>query len=363
MTKFKIKIRSLLATFFVVALFTGCQKEYKKIKQPDKTVTISEGDTIADLIRRVTLKDGSFDNIFDHCSAISLKFPYTVQIEDQLVQINSLNDLETILQDTAQYEGDFELVFPVTVIYSDYSESILTNEEQLDALQVQYNADTTDNDIECLDFVYPVSLCSYNTLFQNANCTTIENDFELFSYFSNLNDLVVEIGYPIQVKTADNSIITINDNIDLENQINAYINSCDENDDVYPGDDNDSINSGDDAVSDTLLLTSGDWRITELTGGTESPEDTLTISSYLFAFNTNFTVQAVSASNTIAGTWQFNNNDSFKSLSIEFSTEEAPLEWLNGEWEIVVLNNDTLELQSESDAEGLKSITMSKSTG
>ncbi|HYX08221.1 MAG TPA: hypothetical protein VE912_15935, partial [Bacteroidales bacterium] len=308
MTKFKIDIRSLLATFFVVALFTGCQNEYKNIKEPDKTVTISAGDTIADLIRRVTLRDGSFDNIFDHCGAISLKFPYTVQIEDQLVQIKFLNDIEAILQDTAQYEDDFELVFPVTVIYSDYSESILTNEEQLDALQVQYNADTTDDDIECLDFVYPINLCSYNTLFQDANCTTVENDFELYSYFSNLNDLVVEIGYPIQVKTADNSIITINDNIELENQINTYINSCDENDDVDPGDDNDSINSVDDVVSDTLLLTSGYWKITLLTAGTEAPEDTLSISSFLIKFNTDLTVQAVSGSNTIAGTWQFSNN-------------------------------------------------------
>lgn len=345
-----------------MVLFTGCQKEYVKINEPDKKVTISPGDTIADLIRKVTLKDGSFDNIIDGCSAISIKFPYNIQVNDQLVQINSLGDIEAIIQGSIQYEDDFELIFPVTILYSDYSELTLNSEDDLEALQVRYNANLNDDDIECLDFVYPIDLCTYNTMFQNANCITAENDFDLYNLFNDLTDLVVEIEYPIEVKTSDNFTFTISDNTELEDQINNYINSCDENDEVEFNEDNDSTDSSSVEISDTSLITSGEWTITLFADETEDTEDTVSFSSYLIKFNPDFTVQAVSGTETIDGIWDFRVYDNLKTILIEFNSDESLLEDLNDEWEILVLTNDTIELQAESDSDGLyKKLSLSKS--
>ncbi len=358
--KIKIHLKYFLELLFAMTLFSACQQEYIKISEPDKKITINPSDTITDLIRRVTLKDGSFDNIIDRCSAISIKFPYAIEIDDQLVQINSQDDFDTVLLDYSLIHNDFELLFPVTILYSDYTESTLLNEDELKALQVQYNTNLNDADIECLDFVYPIDLCIFNTVFQNANCLSVNNDFELYSQFSNLNDLVVELEYPIQVKTSDNFLISIHDNIELEDQISSYINSCDENDEVEFKEEIDSTDSIDEEISDTLLLAAGEWKITSFTGETE---DTLLISPYRIKFNLDFTIDAANGTETIVGNWELRILDGRKMLVIAFDIEDSPLDWLNEEWEILELNAETMELQTDSDTEGIISLTMSKTDG
>ena len=73
-----IKIKYFILTLALSIMFISCQEEYVDIEEPDKSITISADDHIADLIFKVVLKDGSFDNIIDRCSEISIKFPYSV---------------------------------------------------------------------------------------------------------------------------------------------------------------------------------------------------------------------------------------------------------------------------------------------
>ncbi len=339
-----------------MALITGCQKEYNKISEPDKTITISSGDTVADLIRKVVLKDGSFDNVIDHCNAISIKFPYSIQINGQVFQINSLNDIEMIKQNYIENWEDIIITFPVTIIYNDYSESILNNEAELQALQEKYNTNLIDDDIECLDFVYPIDLCLYNTVFQNADCITVNNDFELYNIFRNINDTVIELGYPLQVKTLDNFFILVNNNTELKNQILSYMNSCDENDEVAFDTEQDSVDTSSD---DITYLTSGKWKITLLTD--DESDETASFSSWLFQFNSDSTTSAITALKTIKGSWVINLDEGTKVLKIDFGTYREPLESLSGEWEILKLNNDALELQAESESETPIKLNMAKS--
>jgi len=215
-----------------VILFAACQEEYVEISEPDKSTAFTANDTIADLILRVTMKDGSFDNIIDKCSAISIQYPYSVQIRNEIITIKSTEDIEALKAKYFPLRNNILINFPVTVIFSDYSEKILSNQGELQKIRKQYNTRVEDDDIECIDFIYPVELSLYNTEFQKPDFVRVGNDKDFHGLLKNMNDLIVEITYPVEVEFWNGERLSINNNDELENEILNTSDRCDENDEV-----------------------------------------------------------------------------------------------------------------------------------
>lgn len=223
-----------------VILFMGCQEEYAFVTEPDEDKAFRSGDTLAGLISRVTLKDGSFDNLIDRCSEISINFPYSVRIKNQTVDITSPDDIERIRQEFYPFNNSIIINFPVTVTYSDYSEAVLPNRGALQKIQNEYNKNKEDDDIECIDFIYPIDISLYDTKYQKPESLRTGNDKELHCLFKNKNDFIIEIGYPVVVEIADGTTVNIHNNLELVSEIINAIGSCDEHDEVDFGDDNKS---------------------------------------------------------------------------------------------------------------------------
>lgn len=231
----QLKITKIFIIVAVVILLAGCQEEYTKISEPDSNTSFMVGDTIADLIRRVTLKDGSFDNVVDNCNEISLKYPYSIQVRNEIVTITSEEDLENLKQVYPQLKNSIKIDYPVTVIFSDYSESVLSNPGELQKIQNQYNPKKEDDDIECIDFVYPLDLSLYNKAYQKPDFLSAGNDKELHGVLKNMNDIIVEIGYPVMVKIKGGTKLNINNNKELQNEILKVAGTCDEADETEFG--------------------------------------------------------------------------------------------------------------------------------
>ncbi len=227
-----MKIKQIFMVLFVFSLFISCQEEYIDISEPDKNVAISFSDTLVDLILRVTLNDGSFDNIIDGCSEISIQYPYSVRIRNEVIEINSLEDIERIKQEYQQFINAIIIQFPVTVIFSDYSEAILDNQGELKKIQKQFNKNEKGDAIECLDFIYPVDLSLFNTKYQKSDFIRAGKDKDLHGIFKNINDKIIEIDFPVDVELADGTIININNNQELKNEILNAIGNCDEDDEM-----------------------------------------------------------------------------------------------------------------------------------
>ncbi len=343
-----IKVFSLLMLSLV--LLSGCQEEFSVIDEPDDGETISAGADLADLIRRVTLKDGSFDNIIDKCSEISIQFPYSVHVKGERINITSLDDIKALTLDYFHFRNAININYPVTILYSDYSQAVLSHAGELRQIQDQCNTTLIDEDIECFDFIYPVNIDLYNTEFQNHDFIIAKNDRDLYNIFNDINDFIVEINYPVHVRTSDGDTLNINDNIELENEITRVIDACDENDEVefddedYPG---------------FYMLTSGTWKITHFA---DTTDETSSFRSFHLTFNQDFTIEAFTDSETLTGEWEIDLDDDIRIIEIEFDTDEEPLVWLNDEWEIIELNENTLVMQAESEAEGfVKQLTLIKS--
>lgn len=343
-------MKPILMSILLILALVSCQKEFVDIREPDKSVTITADDPVADLILKVVLKDGSYDNIIDRCSEISIKFPYSILIEDQTYTIDSQEDIDIIKLDHFFERDDIEIVYPITISYRDYSEETLTNEDELDEIQELYNTELSDDDIECLDFIYPIEIALYNAVKQITDVVTVDNDAEMHNIFEDIDELFVEISYPIELELLSGEKISVVNNFQLEDEISQIIDSCDEEDEV-------EFSEEDYPYVD--LLARGEWSVSFYA---DTSNETSVFSGYTFNFSSDFTVQANTMAVTISGLWELDVTTDLTILEIDFDTEETHLAWLNDEWKITSAKADRIELEAESDFDGyIKTLHLAKS--
>ncbi|TLX72602.1 hypothetical protein E9993_17345 [Labilibacter sediminis] len=333
-----IKILHAFVAIIFMLQFISCQKEYIDIVEPDKNVTISADDNIADLILKVSLKDGSYDNIIDKCSEISINYPYAIHIDDELLYINSIDEIETIKYNYYQYLDDIEISYPVTISFSNYSKMLLLNEDQLEEIQEQYHSTFTDDDIECIDFVYPIELSVYNNVKESIDVSIVNNDYEMYNVFDNINSLLVDISFPIELKLSSGQIVSVSNNNQLEDEITKVNDVCDEDDETEFDDD--------DYPYEELII-QNTWQVLSYN---DANNNTSHFSSYILSFNQDNTIQVTSDKGTFKGTWELNVKA--QSLKIEFETDDPPLSLLNENWKIVNSNLIIIELITEKDIKG-----------
>lgn len=338
------RMKHLLYILIIAVVLSGCQKEYEDIIDPDKSETISADDNIAKLLLMVVRKDGSFDNLIDRCSEISIKYPYSILINDQLMQINSKAVIDVLYIDFFEYRDDIEIQYPITVIYSDYKETVLYDSDELEEIQEQYNSQLMDDDIECIDLVYPIEIIIYNTTYQKTENLVANSDADMYEIFQDLTDIILEIGFPIELTSINGENFTVGNNIELENQIDAYGGSCNENDEV-------EFDDKDHPVLE--LISYGTWHVSHYS---DTSDVTQSFSPYSIDFNPDFSLLVTDNSETFVGEWEY---DGVNILSLEIDTDETPLVWLNNEWEVLSVNNSEIKLQAESDSNGfMKKLTL-----
>lgn len=344
-----LNTKYFLMTLALLVMFTNCQEEYVEINEPDKSKTISADDNIADLILKVVLKEGSFDNIINRCSEISINFPYSIIIDAQLYNVSSQEDIDIIMFDYYRLRDDIAINYPVTISYSDYSETVLNNADKLEQIQEQHNDDLNDNDIECIDFVYPIELTLYNTEFQKTNLIVAYDDYDLFNIFVDISNLIIEFDFPISVEIENGEIINIANNFELENSIVSVISGCDGNDDVEFDDED---------FPYAEIIAAQEWEVSFYSDTTDA---TSSFNSYIFNFNSDNIVQAKAGTEIIYGNWEI-GSDSLTYLDIEFDIEETPIEWLNDSWLIKNFSSAFIEMEAESDFDGFtKKLNLIKS--
>ena len=155
-------------TFFALLFFSSCQDEVLEETQINEQELLVANSELASLIQSTSARDGRVDNILDHANCLSVNLPVTVIVNDITITINTLEDLELIEDIFEEFDNDddvLDLLFPITIILNDHEEIVINNQDELDAF-VEQCTDDTDDDIECINFQYPISFSIYNTAFQ-----------------------------------------------------------------------------------------------------------------------------------------------------------------------------------------------------
>ncbi len=326
----------------LISGLAGCQEEVVVVTD-NRNDIIDFSSPLADLVKRTTMKDGSFDNIIDNSSCISVVLPVSVIANGISLTISTADDyilIERIFDESATDTDTLVIVFPITVMTADYDTEEVENYEELNELIKDCLEDGADPDIECLDFVYPITVSIYDSLNQVSQVVTVNNDEELFELLTSMKESeLVSFAFPLTVLLSDGSEVVVTNNQQLEELIESVEDQCDEDDD------NDF---NDDDIDDSELiavLMDGSWRLTyyfDTTDGTAS------FTGYEFAFLDDGFATATLDSVVTEGSWETYGDNGTLGLELDFDAD-LPLEKLNTEWQVTEFKNDLIELINNDD--------------
>ena len=332
----KMKINQLLVfTFFALLTFTSCQDEEVSVVNPNEQEIIQPNSPLASSMANVTANYGAYDDILDNASCFSIELPVTIIVNDTTIIIETLNDLEELedLFDEFEDEDDlFDFVFPITIIFNDYSELVIESIEQLQALIEECHLNDDDDIIECVDFVYPISFSVFNTAFDIVDTIVIENDQAFYNFLDELEDnentLIISLNYPVTLVYANGNTITVNSNEELVSAIAEAEDDCEG--------DNEEENCDEDDV--TELLVECPWNI-------EDQNNDFEIYQIIFYEDGTLAITEGDTTSAIGGQWNLSTTDNGLKLNLFELT--AFQQDLGGEWFIVDCDEDELEIVRE----------------
>ncbi|XOV92263.1 MAG: DUF4382 domain-containing protein [Bacteroidota bacterium] len=233
----KIKPFILIGIYVLMMLWlASCQKPEEDIQFPGDSEAFTTKSQLGEYVYGISLLDGSGDNIIDNASNLTVKYPVDVRVKGTPYEVQSSGDLDPIQQiyDLNPYVRDFMVIeFPIEVTRSDYSKFIINNQAELDeAITVSYTDQLID-DVECVDFNYPISLATYDVTNQIAKTLKIEDDQSLFNTLNGIggNELI-NFNFPISV-SVNGAPTVISNNAELQQVIEGELSACNENDRWY----------------------------------------------------------------------------------------------------------------------------------
>nr|WP_321233117.1 hypothetical protein [uncultured Psychroserpens sp.] len=328
----KVRIKTIVILFFSsLVMLTSCRKEETEFIETPPEDNLEANSLVADLMLRTVTNDGSNDNILDLANCFNIKFPVTVTANSINVAINNEEDyymVESIFDEDYTDINNLDISFPITIVNSDFSEDTINSMSELIANANNCNGENVaDNDIECIDFMYPFSASKFNTNNELIVTETFTNDKELYSFIEAIdtND-ITSINFPISVQLSDGTVSEINSLSELESTIANEQNTCDEDDD-YDYDDDDCNDCTPELLED-FLTGCQDWYTDKVRQDDINYNDVY--DGYDFNFFTDGTVTAFWNSTSASGTWSTIGTGNNMSVLIDIPA----LTFCNNNWEL-----------------------------
>lgn len=324
----KTKMKSLLLLpFFALLMFMSCQEEVVDITEPNETEALVANSTLTALVSSTSKMDGSKDNIIDKASCLSIQLPVTVVVNGLEIIIDSEEDykvIETIFNEFEEDDDHLEIIFPITIITENHDDIVINNADELEAFIEECKGENEpDDDIECIDFRYPISFSVYNGDFEVIDVITIDNDRQLHRFIKRVKegDVFASLNFPVTMVLADGTEIVVNNNEELQVTIEEAKDACNE-------DDNNDYHD-DDFTKERLdqLLKTCPWIVHEI----KRNQDNLIeeYHEYAIQFKEDNIVK-VKARNgdMLTGTWSTRVTDRGALIKLEFDTlVDFTLEW------------------------------------
>lgn len=336
-----MKIKITFLSSLILALFiTSCRTEDSELIQAPENI-LQANSTLSTLIKQTSMNDGSKDNIINNSNCFSIQLPVTVIVNGTEITVTNdddYNSIEAIFDELDDDNDELTITFPVTIILSDFTEIVINNYNELNNYSNNCNGENEiDDDIECLDFIYPISASIFNVNNEVISTITFNNDNEFYKFIDHLNkDILTSINLPISVVLADGTQITINSLKQLEDTIKLYGDDCDEDDD-YDYNDDDCNNCTTNQL-ETLLIGCSNWYVDDLERDDEDYGDLY--DGYLFNFLTNDSLTVTWNTTTFTGTWSISGSGN--NITVTINIPDLP--HFNTNWylhEIEKNNNET----------------------
>ncbi|WP_103070738.1 hypothetical protein [Aquimarina sediminis] len=326
----------LIPVITIIILFSCRNDSDIHIKAPAEQI-LKSNSKVANLISKISMNDGSIDNIIDKLTCSTIKLPVTLIVNGSEEIINIPKDFRIIKHIFMEFDNDvdkLDIIFPITLISNDFSETIIENNNQLKELtkNCSNNDGSDDEDIECIDFQYPFSVSAFNFNNELIDTYILNSDKEFYQFIQSLDPKdIANIDFPITVVLSDGTEISIVDLEDLENNIEKAKNDCDENDltEEYF----------------TQVIINKTLKIQKYKDNQNN--ETNNYLDYIFDFSEDGTVITTnnSDSSITNGTWSISTKaEGGLDISLDFNNEE-PLHKLNRKWNVKQIKNTRIMLE------------------
>ena len=227
--------KSIVLCLIIASVF-ACQEESNDITPTSNQEVITPNSSLAIMLQNTATLDGSLDNVIDNANCILINLPVNVEVNGVSFLIDNVGDyqvVEAVLNEFTTSEGNLEIVFPITITLNDYTQIVIANYDELETFINECSGENeADDDIECIDFQYPITFSTYDANFQIAETVVINNDEALYSFIENLEGgILTSLNFPITMILSDGSTVEVNSNQELETTISEAEDDCDEDDD------------------------------------------------------------------------------------------------------------------------------------
>ncbi|MDP5060990.1 MAG: hypothetical protein NWP64_03650, partial [Maribacter sp.] len=331
---------AMYVSLLTIALsFTACQDEIEEINNGEEPTAITANSSTADLIKRTSSNDGSCDNIVDGTSCYQINFPYTVEVNGVTITIDSEEDIEQIEEIFDSIDDDenlLDIIFPITITAGDFSEITINGLDELRLLAADCKEGGEDDDIECIDFVYPMTMFTFNVSLEQTSTVEVASDRELRLFFKDLgDDSLISFDFPVTLQLSDETTIVVESNEELAIAIENAKDDCDEDDD----DDYNDDDFNDDELKAELIECV--WFVTEFIRN--DVDQTPQYVNYILNFKEDGTVSTgFNGATVVEGTWSTTVGDDGAKLTMEFENSTD----FNLEWNVYDLGDDKIKLFS-----------------
>ncbi len=372
----------------------SCRSESDmRIEAPQNQV-IELNSKVVHLISKVSMNDGSVDNIIDNTTCHTVKLPVTVIINEQEVIIDSAEDIqeiENLFAESNDSYNSIDFVYPITITYDDYSEDVIENYSEL--IDIRDTCIESEETISCVDFIYPFTISVFDSQSELLEIIRPNSDKELYTFITTLKESdIASIDFPISVVYENLEEFTVNDIDELETVIEVTIISCgdndenegeddeddegdenegeddeddegDENDDDEGdddvGDDDEDDNEGDDGEDEEVTvdvfidtITIGTWEVQKFKDNQNT--ETQNYEGYIFTFSDNGSVSVQIGGNGefLFGEWSASENEeSGVDVRLNFITETILNKFNKNNWDIKGIENDIIMLEERNEDE------------
>lgn len=333
---------SLLFFSVLVFMFFSCQKEELEIvdetAQPE---TLTATSPLAGLVTRVTQSPTGVDNVLDNCSCFRVVLPVTVIVNGQNFLVGTQGDYQVVQDAMDAFSTDDDIVnfiYPITIQYQNSQTQIITDSDMLDDALDACDDDDGLDEIDCIQFLYPININVYDANNQLAQTVTIQSNSQFYNFISNLtSNQLVAFQFPVSIIDSNGQTVALTSNQQMLEFIDDSIDDCNASS---------SGGSGGGSIDFSTVLTSGSWRITYFF---EDTDETSLFSSYNFTFNTNGTSVAV-GSQTINGTWNTYLDSGSQKLNLAF--DGLTLDEIEEDWKIIEFTQTLIRLKHVSGGGG-----------
>ncbi|MBU2526015.1 MAG: hypothetical protein KKC03_05390 [Bacteroidetes bacterium] len=350
----KTLFKPLFFLYLVGIFLVGCQSDSAEIisESPDDNITASS--ELAVLLQASSENNGAIDDFIDGISATSVVFPYVVETDFGTQTITSVDGLlqfkQTLQASASTSSNPPQIKFPFKVRFKDHSEREIKNDDDWNDHLSKENDDDEDDfrdRIKCFEINYPVTLLLFNTNQEQTGSVVVNNNRELFAFFTQLPpSIVVSIDYPISITFRDGNTLQLENNRELLRVMLECRNSDDDDDDDTIDDDIPS-NLRETAFELRRTLLANDWFVTEfINEGTDRSE---VFQDVKFQFFFGGGVKVIRGNVFAFGRWEIELDDDTNRLKVDldFRDDVQILEILDEDWLVMEFSNALLNLKED----------------